>query len=163
MRGKNAIIAAAVAACVVSLCACEPKVIPGTQIKDSPDARAIGKLVMERYRNAMEARDTATILSMASPRFYETTGTPSPADDYNYDGLKKKIEDKFKKILALNLDLALQDIVVEKEKGTAFVRYHYFLRYLVKYPSEERWETQSEDAQMNFVLENGEWKVINGL
>jgi len=26
-----------------------------------------------------------------------------------------------------------------------------------------KWETQSEDAQMLFTLENGEWKVTSGL
>jgi hypothetical protein len=142
---------------------CEPKLIPGTKIKDTPETKALVELVVNKYRKAMEAKDADTLVAMASPRFYETGGTPSAADDYNLDGLKKKLAEKFKLTITIQLDIALTDVIVDKEKNEGKVRYHYFLKYLVKYPSEERWETQSEDAEMGFVLENGEWKAIRGL
>ncbi|MBI5529849.1 MAG: hypothetical protein HY897_26290 [Deltaproteobacteria bacterium] len=147
------------------LFACEPKVIPGTQIQDTPETRSLATLVVEKYRRAMEAREADTIAGMCSPRFHETGGTPGAEDDYNLDGLKKRLAEKFKRIKAMTLDIVLIDINIDEEKqpNTAAVKYHYFLKYLVEFPHEEKWETQSEDAQMLFTLENAEWKVTSGL
>ena len=160
---STASVLSASAVLLIFVCACEPKIIPGTQIKDTPATRSLATLVLEKYRKAMEARDADTILSMVSPRFHEPGGTASPADDYNVDGLKKRLAEKFKKLQALTLDISLIDIAVDDEKGSATVKYHYFLKYLVQYPAEERWESQSEDAQMIFSLDKGEWKVMSGL
>ena len=160
---RRALVLTAAVAAVLALCACEPKVIPGTQIKDTPETRALASLVNEKYRRAMELRDAEAILSMASPRFHESNGTGTPRDDYNFDGLKKRLADKFKRLKAVTLEIVLIDIDVAEDGLKATVKYHYFLKYLVQYPNEERWETQSEDAQMLFALENGEWKVTSGL
>ena len=148
---------------VLILAGCEPKVIPGTQIKDTPETRSLASLVNEKYRRAMENRDAETIVGMASPRFHESSGNGDAKDDYNYDGLKKRIADKFKRLKALTLEIVLIDIDVAEDGQKAGVKYHYFMKYLVQYPNEERWEAQSEDAQMHFALENGEWKVTSGL
>lgn len=142
---------------------CEPKMIPGTKIKDTPETKTLANLVVNKYRKAMESKDIDTLMSMISPRFFENGGTPGPEDDYNGDGLRKKLAEKFKVINAISLDIVLSDIDTDKDAKTGYVRYHYFLKYLVKYPSEERWESQSDDAQMDFKLENGEWKVIRGM
>jgi len=95
---------------------CEPKVIPGTQIQDTPETRALATLVVEKYRRAMEARDADTIAGMCSPRFHETGGTPAADDDYNLDGLKKRLAEKFKRIKAMTLDIILIDIAIDEEK-----------------------------------------------
>ena len=162
IRGVRVTLLAAAVLLVLGV-ACEPKVIPGTQINDTPETRSLASLVVEKYRRAMEAREADTILSMASPRFHETGGTANAKDDYNIDGLKKRLAEKFKRLKALTLDLTLIDVAVDEDGQKATVKYHYFLKYLVQYPNEERWETQSEDAQMIFALENGEWKVLSGL
>lgn len=160
---RNAVVLVVVVAAMLVLSACEPKTIPGTQIKDTPETRSLASLVNEKYRRAMEARDADSILSMVSPRFHETGGTPDAKDDYDVDGLKKRLAEKFKRLKAITLEIVLVDIDVAEDGQKATVKYHYFLKYLVQYPNEERWETQSEDAQMLFALENGEWRVKSGL
>jgi hypothetical protein len=162
---KLAVIAAISTALLAAflLSGCEPKMIPGTKIKDTPETKALALLVVDKYRKAMEAKDVDTLISMVSSRFFENGGTPVPEDDYNADGLKKRLTEKFKVIHAITLDIVLSDIDTNKEAKTGYVRYHYFLKYLVKYPSEERWENQSDDAEMDFVMENGEWRVTRGM
>jgi len=144
---------------------CEPKVIPGTQIQDTPETRALATLVVEKYRRAMEARDADTIAGMCSPRFHETGGTPAADDDYNLDGLKKRLAEKFKRIKAMTLDIILIDIAIDEEKQPSLRRGEPGAPGGAETPPghDVKWETQSEDAQMLFTLENGEWKVTSGL
>jgi len=148
---------------VFGIFGCTPKLIPGTKIKDTPDTRAIAVLVTEKYRRAMESKDIDTIMSLASTKYYEDESNTDSTDDFNYAGLKEKLKSRFKIVKTVILDITLADVIADREKGTATVKYHYILKFLVNYPSIEKWEVSSDDAKMELVLENGEWKVLKGL
>jgi len=149
----------ALLACLAAL-ACTPKTIPGTNIEDTPQARAVLD-VFGRYKQALESRDTAGIVALASPG-YTDPGDPSrgvPPTDF--PTLKDKVQADLAKVTGVRLDATIKDLQV---KG-AEARLDYFqvLRYAVATPNGEKWKSESDDARMRFVQVNGEWKIASGL
>ena len=63
--------------------ACTPKKIPGTELDDTDDTRAILD-VMEKYRLALEQRDAQSIINLAHESFKDDGGSANPDDDYDY-------------------------------------------------------------------------------
>src|SRR3954468_20191864 len=64
--------------------ACSHNTIPGTQIRDAPDNRAILD-VLAAYKAAMEARDSDALLALAAPTYFDRgdpnrTTTTGPHD-----------------------------------------------------------------------------------
>lgn len=141
---------------------CPPKYIPGTTIIDNDVNRAIFFLV-EKYRKAYEEKDIDTIMSMVSKNFYENGGNADPSDDYNYEGLKNNLIEKFSKTKAQGLEIRIKSIDFDKDKNRISVKYNYFVKFQMSLATGDKWETASDCAEMVFVKENGEWKVIKGL
>ncbi len=81
------------------ICACAPKAqtIPGTKIPDNQVNRDIIE-VIEQYRLAVERRDPAALLLMASEQYWEDGGTPTGSDDYGYDGLRNVLTTRFQQV-----------------------------------------------------------------
>lgn len=140
--------------------ACPPRYIPGTTIIDNDENRAIVVLI-EKYRRAYDEKDVDTIMSLVSKDFYENGGNSDPSDDYNYEGLKKNLIDKFSKTRAQGLEIRIKSI--ESDRDRVSVRYNYFVKFQMALASGDRWETASDTAEIIFVKENGEWKIIKGL
>lgn len=76
-------------------CASKAQTIPGTQIPENRTNREIIDAV-EQYRLAVERKDTAALLLMASKRYWEDGGTPTGGDDYGYEGLREVLSSRFK-------------------------------------------------------------------
>ena len=55
----------------------QPERIPGTEIEDKGDNRAVYEVV-RAYQKALEGRDAAAILALVSPDYFDTAGTPDP-------------------------------------------------------------------------------------
>ncbi len=101
----NIRILSLVAALVLtSACGSKVSTIPGTQIPDNPLNREIIEVV-EQYRVAVESKDTAGLLLMASKSYWEDGGTPTGSDDYGYDGLSQVLRDRFQKAADIRYSL----------------------------------------------------------
>ena len=61
---------------------------PGTEIVRSEENRKIIETV-EEYRRRLMQRNVVGLLALASPKYFEDSGTPRSDDDYGYDGLKQ--------------------------------------------------------------------------
>ncbi len=148
-------------AATILFSACGAKLIPGLdiQLTDTPDHRAL-LVIMAKYRQAYEAKDIDTLVSMTSERFYEDLGTPETQDDYNYKGLKSHFSKHFKQVNDLQLNITLKDVKVDGNQ--ARMDYHYVTRYLIKLPSGERWQVTDELNRLELVKEGADWKVISG-
>ncbi len=68
--------------------------IAGTKIPDDDVNRTLLD-VMETYRSAVEAGDSAALLLMASPDYYEDRGTVESKDDYGFAKLQEILEGRF--------------------------------------------------------------------
>lgn len=155
-RGEAPLLLAA----VLSLCACGPKHIPGTQIPDDPDTRAIVQ-VMEQYRRGMEDRNAAAVFALASPRYFDNAGTPEPADDVDYAQLQKLLPERLAKLAAVRLNLEVRTVDVKGDTATSQVYYDEHFRIVT--PRGDVAKQESDVHEMKFQREGGAWKILSGL
>ncbi|MGC4119251.1 MAG: hypothetical protein QM765_32735 [Myxococcales bacterium] len=104
------------------LAGCAPKLIPGTDIKDNSDTRAVLDLV-GTYKNHLETKNVDGILKLVSKSFFENSGTPEGTDDYDLPGLEQKLRTWASKTKSVRASFEVKDIVAEGDKG--LVRYFY--------------------------------------
>ena len=95
MRLPTPLLVALLAA--VALSACNTRRIPGTDIKDNTDTRAIIATI-DAYRLAAERRDAGAVLALVSPKYFDDAGTPDPGDDVDFQQLKKRIAEDYQRL-----------------------------------------------------------------
>jgi hypothetical protein len=146
-------------ACLLAA-ACAHAKLPGTNIEDTPETRAVLD-VFGRYKQALEARDPAAILSLATADYSDPGDPARGIDPADRAGLQQKLQTDFSKVTGLRLDATLKDLEVNGNQ--ARLDYFQVLRYAVATPSGEKWKSESDDARMRFVRVNGAWKIASGL
>ena len=77
-------------------CAHHTSYVPGTKIPFSPNNKSALD-ACEEYRLAVERQDADALMLMAHKQYWETSGTPTGADDYGYDGLRNVLLTRFQK------------------------------------------------------------------
>ncbi|WP_338867434.1 YybH family protein [Myxococcus stipitatus] len=149
------------AVCALSLlAACAPKRIPGTDIDDTSDTRAI-LAVMEKYRSAVEARDAQAIQALVSNDFHEDAGTPGePEDDLTAANLGAYLETLFQQLQSPKVELDVRRIQVGQDVASAI----YYWKVNWRMPSlNPRPQREAELEQMVFRREGNTWKIITGI
>ncbi|HTP26838.1 MAG TPA: hypothetical protein VMK12_14440 [Anaeromyxobacteraceae bacterium] len=142
------------------LAGCAGHRIPGTEIKDTADSRAVIATI-DTYRRAAERRDAATVLSLVSPKYFDKSASGDPADDINYDQLKSRIANDYKKITALRLDIGVKKVDIDGEAATAYVLYDE--RYRIATKAGQVAKQASDVHRMQFAREGGAWHFVSGL
>jgi len=139
--------------------ACAPRRIPGTELPDNNDTRAILS-IMERYRTALEARDAKAIQALVSEDFKEDAGTESPDDDLTYANLPTRLANTLPKLDNPKVELSVRRVDIEDETATAI----YFWNASWRLPSlTTRPQSDSELEQMQLKKIKGEWKIVSGI
>jgi hypothetical protein len=140
--------------------ACSPKVLPGTDIKDTPETRAVANL-LETYRQAMERRDARAVLELAATDYFDNSGTPEPTDDVDRAGLAARL-DELAKISDLRLQLSLRSIdVTSPTEARADVYFDQF--YRVTTPNGPVARHDADVHRMTFKKYGKDWKFMSGL
>jgi hypothetical protein len=103
-------LAAAVIAGGAAGCA-HHEYFPGTEIVRSEENRKIIETV-EEYRRRLMQRNVVGLLALASPRYFEDSGTPRSDDDYGYDGLRAVLEKQLPRVKSLRYDIEYRNIRV---------------------------------------------------
>jgi len=145
---------------LATLLACSHNVIPGTNVPDDPQNRAVLQ-VLASYKQAMEARDANALLSLAAPGYFDRGDPSRPTDPHDLEGLRKSVPRDFTGVRALKLDIDIRNLKVDGER--AQVDYFGVMRYAVAVPNGEKWFTESDDQRMKFVKVDGDWKISSGL
>ena len=141
------------------LVGCATRRIPGTDIEDNSNTRAILN-VMERYRAALEARDAAAIQGLVSSSFVDDGGTQIPDDDLTFATLPKELPERLAKIEDVKLDMNVRRIVVKDDRAAAI----YYWSASFRTPRlTNRAHRESELEQMLLQREDGAWKIVSGI
>ncbi|MFB1482058.1 nuclear transport factor 2 family protein [Corallococcus sp. RDP092CA] len=146
---------------VFLLAACAPKRIPGTELEDTGDTRAILG-VMEQYRAALEARDAKAIRALVSPKFRDDGGTPDdPTDDLNAANLEPHLQALFQKLQNPKVDFNIRRVEF-REDDIALAIYYWNASW--RMPGlNARPQSDSELEQMVFQKVDGDWKILSGI
>lgn len=141
--------------------ACAAHRIPGTDIEDNDDSRAILQL-MEKYRAAVEARDADGVIKLCSESFKDNGGGLRPEDRLDYVKLKKKLPEEFAKLDDVKLDLSVRRIEMHPETKMASAIYNYNLSFRIPRLSNKP-QSESEIKEMWFKRDQGQWKIASGI
>ncbi|HEX9399502.1 MAG TPA: nuclear transport factor 2 family protein [Anaeromyxobacter sp.] len=140
--------------------ACSPHRIPGTEIKSTGDTRAVYDVV-QAYRQAMEKKDSAAVLALVAPNYYDTAGTPDPADDLDRAGLEASLPQTLAGAESVKLDFTLRKIEIQGDDAQAELFYDAF--YRVKTPAVTVPRRDSDVHRIRLHKFEGAWKIISGL
>jgi hypothetical protein len=145
---------------IAALAACAHGPIPGTNVPDTPENRAVLQ-VLANYKQAMEARDANALLSLAAPGYFDKGDPTRPADPHDLPGLQRTVPRDFSGVRALKLDIDVRNLKIDGDR--AQVDFFGVMRYAVAVPNGEKWFTESDDQRMKFVRIDGDWKISSGM
>lgn len=150
---------------LVALAGCMKK-IPGTEIDDTSDSRAILD-VMTAYRSAVEQRNAQAIIDLADPAFRDDGGSSGPDDDLDYSTLYTSLATRFQRIEDVRLDMNVRRMEFDEGTNAARVTYTYTLSF--KMPTlSGRTQTDTDIKQMLLKRSdenNGKarWRIVSGI
>ena len=151
------------------LVGCGPKnnYIAGTQIKPTDENHKVIARV-EEYRSAVEEKDAAGLLLMASRQYWEDGGTPGGDDDYGFAGLKEMLGSRFQMVDSIRYSMRYMRIRYMQESSSdpkrAFVDVMVDASFTV--PDARGGMRRADKRDQNqFVLEwTGEkWMFLSGM
>ena len=151
----------AAAAGLVMTAGCSTRYIPNTDVEDTDDNRHVVQFC-ERYRKALEQKDTAALLTMASPRYYEDGGNVDPSDDMDYEGLKGWLESRFQETQAIRYEIRYRRID-KGENNRVYVVYTYSASWRIPGLKQEDWKHKVSDNRLELEGDGESYKIIAGM
>lgn len=148
------------AALAVALAACAAHRIPGTEIADSADNRAV-YAVVQAYAEALQRKDAATLLSLVSPDYFDNAGTADPADDLDFARLEQTLPADLGKLESLRVEVQIRKISVEKDDAVAELWSDGW--YRIQTPQGIVPRRDQDLHRMRLVRRDGGWRIIGGL
>src|SRR6266568_6161214 len=117
----------AVLALLALAAGCKPSLLPGTDVPESRDTRAVYD-VMQAYRAALEKRDPKAVLALVAPTYFDTAGTPEPGDDLDRAGLEASLEKDLPRTEGQRVELTIRKIEVNGDDAVVEIFYDSFYR-----------------------------------
>jgi hypothetical protein len=137
------------------------RLIPNTGVVDTPENReVIG--VCERYRRALESRDAITLMALASPRYYEDSGTPKPDDDYGYDGLRRIIEDRLARLKSVRYEIEYRNVEIHGNHATVEVYYDASFQMAASNGADQ-YQHKTEYNKLELENDGKRWLFVRGM
>ena len=153
---------AILASLLLVLGACARDKIPNTDVEDSPETRDVVAFV-EKYRQAVVARDVDKLVRLASQDYYDDMGTPQGTDDVDLEGLRERLQQTFgADLLAVHYDIRYRDVTFLPTK--VLVDYTYIGRFRINTPDGSRWERRLSDNRMVLgKTKDGSYNILSGM
>jgi hypothetical protein len=129
------------------------------RLATSPDTAENRRVIAfcERYRSALEARDAAALLELASPHYLEDGGTPDPADDVNHESLREYLEGLFGGVERIRYQIRYRAVRFERER--IVVEVSHSATYVIQ------GQSRSSVSDNELVLErhDGSYRFLSGM
>lgn len=145
---------------VLSTAACAKKTIPNTTVPDNAYNRKVIAFC-ERYRLAVEEKNVGTLLVLASTDYYEDGGTPTGNDDFDYDGLRDVLINRFAKVKTIRYDIKYRHVKVDGDLVN--VDYTFSASFQVTVAGQDHWFRKVEDNRLILVQVGEQFKIISGM
>jgi hypothetical protein len=150
-----------VLALLVAMGGCvKEKYIPFTRVIDTPQNREVLKAV-EAYRLAIERKDAAALLTMASPDYFEDSGTPQAEDDYGYEGLKQVLARRLMQVEQIRY--SLQYMKIDVKDKIAHVDVYIDASFQIHTAQGMKWDRKQEPHRMELVNDGKRWLFRRGM
>ncbi len=131
------------------------------KIEDSVSHRELLHALVE-YRKAIVNKDFGALKSMVADSYYENGGTTDTTkDDYDQERLPKIFEMIAQHSNQIKMEITVKDVGHNGNRGHVDYEYRYAYEYRVGDKSE--WDAGVELNRLEFVSEDGAWKIVSGL
>ncbi|HET6612710.1 MAG TPA: hypothetical protein VFG83_12010 [Kofleriaceae bacterium] len=142
-------------------CGGQVHTIAGTSIPESPQNRAIIDTI-EAYRLAVERRDAAALVLMASPDYWEDSGTSTGADDYGYKKLHTVLASRLQQ--AEDIRYSLHYVKIARRDNAAYVDVLIDASFTIRDATGRASRQDLRDQNQLVLTWNGqEWKFLSGM
>jgi len=154
---------AALAACLAAgLLGCSKYYIANTDVEDTGANRKVIEFC-EDYRRAVERKDVAKLLELASSHYYEDGRQPDASDDIDYAGLRDYLESKFADARAIRYEIRYRRVVRRDDR--VFVDYTYSgsVRLPTGGGGGESWRSTVDENRLELVADGESFKIVSGM
>jgi hypothetical protein len=152
---------AALMVSAASLSGCAVHYIPNTDVEDTEENRKIIAFC-EKYRHAVEDKNVSTLLTLASPDYYEDGGNVDPGDDIDFAGLKGYLVGAFQDARAIRYEIRYRRVV--RDDDLVYVDYTYSASYRIPGTKGEEWRRQVEDNRLELVPHAAtDYRIVAGM
>ena len=141
---------------VAAAAACGPHRIPGTDLEDTGDTRAIID-VISKYNSALEARDANAILALVDPEFRDNAGTLTPEDDIDIQRLRTVLPQRLAKLQDVAVRIEIKTIDVKGDKAQAVYT------WVSQFKLNGKPRTESDIKRMELRRRADGWKIVSGI
>jgi hypothetical protein len=141
---------------VVAAAGCGPHRIPGTDLEDTGDTRAIIDTIA-RYNSALEARDANAILALVDPEFRDNAGTLSPEDDIDIERLRTVLPKRLAKLQDVAVRIEIKTIDVKGDRAQAVYT------WVSQFKLNGKAMTESDIKRMDLRRTAEGWKILSGI
>ena len=137
---------------------------PGTTIVRSEQNRKIIETV-EQYRRRMMERNVEGLLVLASPNYFEDSGTPRSDDDYGYDGLKQVLANQLKRVKSMRYEIEYRTIKVTGSDDAKKAEVEVFVDGSFELAADSGDRYRRVNDYHRFLLEQRDdrWKFVAGM
>jgi hypothetical protein len=149
------------AALGVVLCACEPTLIPNTRVEDTSENREVVDFI-ERYRQAIEARNVAELLAMASPNYFDDMGTPAGDDDIDFEGLQVGLDRMREEVIGARYQISYRAVTYVPDQRV-LVDLMYTGWFRVNTAEGPQWKRRLEPHRIVLAREDRGYKIMSGM
>jgi hypothetical protein len=140
--------------------ACSKTYIPNTDVEDTSENRTV-ILFCERYRHAVEDKNVAEILKLASPGYFQTA--VKTQDIYDYNGLRDYLTTTFVKTNGIRYEIRYRRVTFT-ETNHVYVDYTYAAAYRIPGVKGDEWRHKVADNRLDLVRDqNGEYRILSGM
>lgn len=135
---------------------CGPHRIPGTDLEDTGDTRAIIDTIA-RYNSALEARDANGIVALVDPEFRDNAGTLTPDDDIDIQRLRTVLPQRLARLQDVAVRIEIKTVEVKGDR--AQVVYTWVSQFKLGGKS----MTESDIKRMELKRGADGWKILSGI
>ncbi len=144
---------------VVLLAGCSTTYIPNTDVEDTSQNRKVIQFC-EQYRHAVEDKNIAQLLKLASPGYHKRG--VGDEDDIDFAGLKDFLTTTFQSTDAIRYEIRYRKVTFA-ENSHIYVDYTYAASYRIPGVEKEEWRHSVADNRLDLVADGESYKIIAGM
>jgi len=140
---------------------CATHYIPNTDVEDTDANRKVIDFC-EDYRKAVERRNVALLLKLASPAYYEDGGNVDTSDDLDYAGLRSYLNDRFTQTKAIRYEIRYRRVGMGR-RNVIYVDYTYSASYKIPTESGDVWRRRVADNRLELLPSGESFLIVSGM
>lgn len=143
------------------LAGCAHETIPNTRVEDNESNREVVDFV-EKYRKAVEARDIATLVALASRDYFDDMGTPAGEDDIDYEALKAGLVKIRQEVIDARYQISYRGLTYMPNERV-LVDLLYTGWFKVNTSEGPQWRRRLEPHRIVLAREDRDYRIVSGM